>query len=106
MMTSEAIKLYHASLDEIREPDIYRGRKNADFGQSFYLTPEQALKLLDSGPVYTQAALKSARALRQLKWIGAQKITDIGHYRALRKEEEKVFLEIFSGKLDEMFTDD
>ena len=35
------MKLYHAGRDEIREPDIYRGRKNADFGQGFYLTPDR-----------------------------------------------------------------
>lgn len=32
--------LYHTSTVEIRDPDIYRGRKNADFGQGFYLTPD------------------------------------------------------------------
>ena len=35
------MKLYHSSKTEIREPDIYRGRKNADFGQGFYLTPDK-----------------------------------------------------------------
>ena len=35
------MKLYHAGKEEIREPDIYRGRKNADFGQGFYLTPDR-----------------------------------------------------------------
>lgn len=35
------MKLYHSSTIEIREPDIYRGRKNADFGQGFYLTPDK-----------------------------------------------------------------
>lgn len=34
------MKLYHTSNTEIRNPDIYRGRKNADFGQGFYLTPD------------------------------------------------------------------
>lgn len=34
------IKLYHTGLTEIREPDIRHGRKNADFGQGFYLTPD------------------------------------------------------------------
>ena len=32
------MKLYHTSNVEIRVPDIYRGRKNADFGQGFYLS--------------------------------------------------------------------
>ncbi len=35
------MKLYHTSDVEIREPDLYRGRKNADFGQGFYLTPDR-----------------------------------------------------------------
>ena len=36
----EPMKLYHTSNTEIRNPDIYRGRKNADFGQGFYLTTD------------------------------------------------------------------
>ena len=35
------MKLYHTGKLEIREPDIRRGRKNADFGQGFYLTPDR-----------------------------------------------------------------
>ena len=35
------MKLYHTSNVEIREPDIHRGRINADFGQGFYLTPDR-----------------------------------------------------------------
>jgi len=34
------MKLYHVGSVEIREPDIYIGRKNADFGQGICLTPE------------------------------------------------------------------
>ena len=32
--------LYHTAYLEIPDPDIYHGRKNADFGQGFYLTPD------------------------------------------------------------------
>ncbi len=32
--------LYHTSRIEIPVPDIHYGRKNADFGQGFYLTPD------------------------------------------------------------------
>ncbi len=32
------ITLYHAGTEVIEKPDIYRGRKNADFGQGFYTT--------------------------------------------------------------------
>ncbi|MBR0478168.1 MAG: DUF3990 domain-containing protein [Solobacterium sp.] len=36
----QEVKLYHTSNTEIRVPDIHRGRKNADFGQGFYLSPD------------------------------------------------------------------
>ena len=32
------IKVFHAGYDRIPDPDIHRGRKNADFGQGFYLS--------------------------------------------------------------------
>ena len=35
------MKLYHTSDREIRKPDIHIGRKNADFGWGFYLTPDR-----------------------------------------------------------------
>ncbi len=34
------MKLYHTGREEIRRPDIRRGRRNADFGPGFYLTPD------------------------------------------------------------------
>ena len=34
------MRLYHVSDIEIKDPDIRHGRKNADFGQGFYLTPD------------------------------------------------------------------
>ena len=39
--TPQVMTLYHTGYQEIREPDIRHGRKNADFGQGFYLTPDQ-----------------------------------------------------------------
>ncbi|MBR2121937.1 MAG: DUF3990 domain-containing protein [Lachnospiraceae bacterium] len=33
--------LFHTGFDTIREPDIRYGRKNADFGQGFYLCPDR-----------------------------------------------------------------
>lgn len=32
------MQLYHAGVETIQLPDIHYGRKNADFGQGFYLT--------------------------------------------------------------------
>ena len=33
--------LYHVSFSVIKEPDVHYGRKNADFGQGFYLTADE-----------------------------------------------------------------
>ena len=33
--------IFHAGELEIREPDLKHGRKNADFGQGFYTTPDE-----------------------------------------------------------------
>jgi hypothetical protein len=33
--------LYHTGAQVIRNPDIHYGRKNADFGWGFYLTPDR-----------------------------------------------------------------
>ena len=35
------IRLYHTGFAEIREPDIHYGRKNADFGQGFYMSDDE-----------------------------------------------------------------
>ena len=35
------IELFHLGYDEIRKPDVHYGRKNADFGQGFYLSPDR-----------------------------------------------------------------
>ena len=38
---NDRIFLYHAGYEIISQPDIHHGRKNADFGQGFYLTPDE-----------------------------------------------------------------
>lgn len=43
------MKLYHTSTLVIREPDVHYGRKNADFGQGFYLTPDREFALRWAG---------------------------------------------------------
>ena len=160
------MNLYHAGKLVIREPELSRGRKNADFGQGFYLTPdrdftfrwagrdavinryeldtdgmsvrrferdadwfdyiirnrrmqdslsvdvvigpiandtlfdtfgimssgflttEQALKLLEIGPEYTQVAVKTERALRQLRWLGVEDVGQIDADMLAREREE------------------
>ena len=39
------IKLYHIALEKIENPDIKYGRKNADFGQGFYLSDNKEFSL-------------------------------------------------------------
>ena len=36
------LTLFHAGFSIIKEPDVHIGRKNADFGQGFYLTSDAA----------------------------------------------------------------
>ena len=36
------VRVFHAGEEEIRKPDVFHGRKNADFGQGFYLSPQEA----------------------------------------------------------------
>ncbi len=170
--------LYHTSDREIRNPDIHRGRKNADFGWGFYLTPdrdftyrwagenavvneyeldetglrvhhfkrdvewfryiyqnrrlqdgltadvvigpiandtifdtlgiissgflkpEDALKLLLIGPEYTQAAIKTEKALRQLRWIRSERIGRLE--KGLLKSEQDAFQEKFARELEKI----
>lgn len=36
------IILYHTGFEEIRKPDVHYGRKNADFGQGFYMSLDRS----------------------------------------------------------------
>ena len=172
------MKLYHTGDKEIRDPDIRRGRKNADFGQGFYLTPdlefarrwagknavlneyeldesglnihrfsrseewfdyifhnrrakdsltvdvvigpiandtifetlgiissgilktEEALKLLEIGPEYTQVAVKTEKAVQQLRWIGAEKLAGLSE--ELRRAEQEEYAKAFEQVMREM----
>lgn len=165
------MKLFHTGTSEIREPDITHGRKNADFGQGFYLSPdmdfayrwaaadsvineyeldeeglqlhrfgrdtdwfeyifnnrrgndtsdadvvigpiandtifdtlgiissgflssEDALKLLMVGPEFTQVAIKTQKALDQLRWTGAQTVERLED--RTRKAEQQAYDEAF-----------
>ena len=64
---------------------------------SGFLKAEDALKLLMIGPEYTQAAIKTERALKQLNWKGAEKITrlDEGRRRAEQDAYQTAFAEAF-----------
>lgn len=170
--------LYHTSEKEIINPDIHYGRKNADFGWGFYLTPdrdftyrwagqnavvnqyefdknglsiqeftrsiewlqyifdnrrtkdtlmvdavmgpiandtifdtlgilssgylepEAALKLLMIGPEYTQIAIKTEKALKQLRFIKSEKIEGVTG-EALKKEQD-AYLDVFARELNKI----
>ena len=169
--------LYHTSDREIRTPDIHYGRKNADFGWGFYLTPdreftyrwatdsavvniyeldesgldtyrfsrdvvwfqyifnnrhtkdglasdvvigpiandtifdtlgimssgylqpEDALKLLMIGPEYTQVAIKTEKAARQLRWVSSERIEGI---KTALKAEQDAYQERFALELEKI----
>ena len=57
---------------------------------SGFLAPEEALQLLQVGPAYTQIALKTERAARQLRWLGAEAIAPLD--AALRRREQEEYL--------------
>ena len=172
------MKLYHTGNIEIRCPDILHGRKNADFGQGFYLTPDReftyrwagresivneyeldekdlviyrfhrdeewfnyifrnrrvqdtlsadvvigpiandtifdtlgiissgllspsdALKLLMIGPEYIQVAVKTDRAVKNLRWTGAEKITK--QDETLQKAEQDKYQAAFAALMQEI----
>lgn len=74
-----SITLYHVSSTEIRDPDIRRGRKNADFGQGFY----------------------PAAALR---WISSDRVTEetVSRYKDLVKTEEAEYMRQFSETMEKL----
>ena len=170
--------LYHTSNEEIKYPDINRGRSNADFGQGFYLTtdreftyrwarenavvneyelnetgliihrfdrnvdwfeyifnnrrfkddlsvdvvigpiandtifdtlgiissgylkPKDALKLLMIGPEYTQVAIKTEKAAKQLRYISSKRIDRITNEEF--KAEQDAYLKIFNQELEKI----
>ena len=173
--------LYHTSDREIRKPDIHHGRKNADFGWGFYLTPdrgftyrwardhavvneyeldeigleihsftrsvdwfqyifdnrrakdslradvvigpiandtifdtlgimssgylkpEDALKLLMLGPEYTQIAIKTEKAAKQLRFIGSERIERVDAEQL--KAEQEAYQEAFAFEMEKILED-
>lgn len=65
---------------------------------SGFISPENALQLLSIGPLYTQLAVKSQKAVSSLVWTGAEKIGDSDRekYKMLVKKEQADFQKAFS----------
>ena len=75
-MRNKNMKLYHAGGCEIRRPDIHFGRRNADFGEGFYLTPEVefAYRWAGKGAVlneyeFDESGLLIHRFTRDIDWF-------------------------------------
>ncbi len=69
------------------------------------LSSEEALRLLMIWPEYTQVAVKTAIAAKQLKWVGSDKVTGVKEYKKLLKKEQDEYRELFAatlGILDEL----
>lgn len=67
---------------------------------SGYLRPQDALELLKIGPEYTQVAIKTEKAVKQLHFIKSEKIERIDD-EILRTEEE-TYQKSFTHKLEKI----
>ncbi len=64
---------------------------------SGYLKPEDALKLLLIGPEYTQVAIKTEKALKQLRFIKSETVERISDEQL--KAERSSYQEVFGKEL-------
>ena len=67
---------------------------------SGFLKPSDAMKLLMIGPEYTQVALKTEKAVRQLRWLRAEKITKLDDEQ--RRAEQAAYDADFARVLNEI----
>jgi hypothetical protein len=72
------------------------------FISSGFLTEEEALRLLLLGPEYTQVAIKTELALSKLRFLDATPIENSASLRALVKQEEESYLELFAKAMEEL----
>jgi len=63
---------------------------------SGYLQPEDALELLRIGPEYTQVAVKTEKAVAQLRWMGARVVTDVEARQEALAEEKAQYDRLFT----------
>ena len=65
-----------------------------------FLSPEEALSLLKIGPEYTQVALRTEKAVAQLRWLRAE--TLVGLPAEDRQREQEAYQEAFAKKMEGM----
>ena len=123
------MRLYHTGYEEIREPDIHHGRKNADFGQGFYMTEDEEYasrwareragrKTIMNTYELELEGLKVHRFERDAEWfeyiynnraghadyLSSREISgeEIARYRGIVEKEEKEYQELFAKVMEEM----
>ena len=69
---------------------------------SGFLTPEESLKILRIGPEYTQVAIKSEKALGQLRWIETEQDAGKQQYAQLLKKEQEEYQILFAKAMEEL----
>ena len=72
---------------------------------SGYLKPDDALALLRIGPAYTQVAVKTEKAVAQLKWMGASVVPEVQVHREALKEELAEYDRAFAARLSRIMGD-
>lgn len=78
------MRCYHTGHHELRDPDIRIGRKNADFGQGFYLSPSDAF-----------AGMWVREQKDLTAWVNAYEL-DLSGLKVLRLERDKTWFEYIS----------
>ena len=69
---------------------------------SGFLEPEDALALLRIGPEYTQVAVKTDKAVEQLRWMGARVVADVEAHREAVKDEKAQYDQLFTETLGQI----
>lgn len=71
---------------------------------SGYLKVEDALSLLRIGPEYTQVAIKTQKAVKQLKWITSSIVEDVAEHQAALKDEKARYDALFSEEVNRIIS--
>ena len=99
------LKLYHTEFDVITGPvandtiyDIW------GITTGGVLSEEQALSLLEIGPLYKQIVIKSDKAAEQLRWVSAEvlKSEEINESRKAVANEESEYQALVEEKLGQI----
>lgn len=66
----------------------------------FYLTPEEALRILAIGPEYSQVVIKTEKAAKKLRFIRSERIEKAD--ATARQKEQEAFQEAFAREIEKI----